>query len=65
MTYGIWNGVEKRFVFGIQETSAQKAWEAFTRKCAGWRAWRFEVKPIPEGWVNPKNPREWYRRAKQ
>jgi len=62
MIYGIWNGVEKRFVFGIKEPTAEKAWSEFTRKCASWRKYRFEVKPVPKDWVNPRNSREWYRR---
>jgi hypothetical protein len=55
--FGIWNGMEKRFVFGIREKTAEKAEQAFFRK-AGKTAykWRFEVRVIPEGWINPKNP---------
>lgn len=54
--YGIWNGVEKRFVFGIREPSAIKAEKAFFHK-VGKTAykWRFEVREIPNNWVNPKN----------
>jgi hypothetical protein len=54
--FGIWNNVEKRFVFGIREETAAKAEKAFFHK-VGKTAykWRFEVRTIPEGWVNPKN----------
>ncbi len=55
--FGIWNDMEKRFVFGIRESSAMKAEQAFFRK-VGKTAykWRFEVRVISKGWVNPKNP---------
>lgn len=54
--YGIWNAVEKRFVFGIREESAAKAEKAFFHK-VGKTAykWRFGPRIIPEGWNNPKN----------
>ena len=56
MTYGIWNSVEKRFVFGIAAETPRKAERAFRKACSGWRRWRYEIKPIPEGFKNPRNP---------
>ena len=54
--FGIWNDVEKRFVFGIREKTAEKAVNAFFHK-VGKTAykWRFEPRFIPKNWVNPKN----------
>lgn len=54
--WGVWNGVEKRFVFGIAEPSQRKAQAEFERKC-GSPLWRYSVRKIPRGWVNPKNNR--------
>lgn len=45
--YGVWNGIQKRFVFGIRESSSELAWAKFKKKCSGWRKWRYEVKQIP------------------
>lgn len=54
--WGIWNSVEKRFVFGIREETAAKADRAFFHK-VGKTAykWRYEPRIIPNGWINPKN----------
>ena len=59
MMYGIWNSVEKRFVFGVSEPTSNAAWKSFKKKVpqAIWRKWRYDVKPIPEGFRNAKNPR--------
>lgn len=56
MTYGIWNSAEKRFVFGIAVETPRKAERAFRKTCINWRQWRYEIKPIPEGFKNPRNP---------
>lgn len=56
MTYGVWNSVEKRFVFGIAAETPRKAERAFRKTCVNWRQWRYEIKPIPEGFKNPRNP---------
>lgn len=56
MTFGIWNNVEKRFVFGIAAETPRKAERLFRKTCLNWREWRYEIKPIPEGFKNPKNP---------
>lgn len=45
--YGIWNSWEKRFVFGIRESTSALAWNKFKRKCSGWRKWRYVIKSIP------------------
>ena len=52
--WGIWNGVDKRFVFGIDEPSAAKA-EARFREVCGSPSWRYSAKRIPQGWKNPRN----------
>lgn len=45
--FGVWSGVTKKFVFGIQEPSKTKAWKAlFARIGDDARKWRFQVKPI-------------------
>lgn len=55
--YGIWNGMTKRFVFGIRETTEARAWRAFVKRVGKTSyKWRYEVRRIPEGWVNPPNP---------
>ena len=56
MTYGVWNNAEKRFVFGIAAETPRKAERAFRKACLNWREWRYEIKPIPEGFKNPRNP---------
>ena len=56
MTYGVWNNAEKRFVFGIAAETPRKAERAFRKTCINWRQWRYEIKPIPEGFKNPRNP---------
>lgn len=56
MKYGIWNGMTKRFVFGIAEDTKGRAWRAFCKAAPdAARYWRYSVKAIPEGWKNPKN----------
>lgn len=61
MGWGIWNGVTKRFIFGLDEPTREKAEKAFIKK-AGKAAykWRFTAKRIPADWVNPKNEK-WRR----
>jgi hypothetical protein len=63
--YGVWNGVERRFVFGIKEDTKKAAWRQFIRAVGktGYK-WRFEVRPIPPGFKNPKNPNYEKRRKK-
>ena len=56
MTYGVWSNAEKRFVFGIAAETPRKAERAFRKTCINWRQWRYEIKPIPEGFKNPRNP---------
>ena len=67
--YGIWNSIEKRFVFGIREESADAALRKFRRVAPGAsRAYRYSAKEIPEGHVNRKNPRVkwgWYPERKK
>ena len=54
--YGIWNDIEKRFVFGISEPTPQNAEkEFFNRVGKTAHKWRFSVRVIPVNWVNPKN----------
>lgn len=58
MSYGVWNCVTKRFCFGIAAQTRDEARTEFCEKApetAKYR-YRYEVKPIPKGWVNPKNP---------
>ena len=55
--YGVWNGIDKRFVFGICEQSYKAAERmAWDRIGDAYRKWRYEIMVIPFGWVNPKNP---------
>jgi len=55
--YGIWNDVEKRFVFGITETTKDAAWRKFVKRVGKTSyKWRFEARAIPKGFSNPKNP---------
>lgn len=57
MAYGIWNDVDKRFVFGIREETRKKAWKKFRDKVGSLSyCCRYGTKEIPEGWKNPKNP---------
>ncbi|MEK5176321.1 hypothetical protein NST63_24525 [Heyndrickxia sp. FSL W8-0496] len=45
--FGIWSDVSKQFVFGIQEPSKTKAWNALFNKIGNnARKWRFNVRPI-------------------
>ena len=55
--YGIWNDVQKQFVFGINEDSKNRAMRELQRKI-GKDAfkWRYEVRVIPQNWHNPENP---------
>ena len=55
--YGIWNSVQKRFVFGIKESSKKKAIKALENKVGiDVYKWRYSIRTIPENWRNPKNP---------
>lgn len=56
--YGIWNDIEKRFVFGINAPTKRAAWRQFTN-AVGKTAykWRFEIRVIPPNFKNPKNPK--------
>ena len=54
--FGIWNDVEKRFVFGIRKATAKEAEKAFFNKVGRTaRKWQFSVREIPDNWINPKN----------
>lgn len=55
--YGIWNSITKRFVFNINEDSANRAMRALQRKI-GKKAfmYRYTVRTIPQNWRNPANP---------
>ncbi|MFJ5713155.1 hypothetical protein [Neobacillus sp. NPDC093127] len=45
--FGIWSDVSHKFVFGIQEPSKTKAWNALRNKIGeNSRKWRFRAKPI-------------------
>lgn len=56
-TWGIWNSVDKRFVFGIRESSRQDAIKAFKRKVGKLSyCYRYMPKVIPNGFENPPNP---------
>ena len=58
--YGIWNGVTKRFVYGIRESSPRLA-DKKLRKVnpKGSYCYRYEARRIPDGWVNPQNARKY------
>lgn len=57
LLYGIWNSVTKRFVYGIKEFEKEMAWKKFVNMVPKeiYMKWRYEVRKIPKGWVNPKN----------
>ena len=57
LLYGIWNSVTKRFVYGIKEFDQETAWKKFVNMVPKeiYMKWRYEVRKIPKGWVNPKN----------
>ena len=57
MNYGIWNGMTKRFVFGINEPTKARALRKFI-KAAGKASycWRYEVRKRPDNYKNPPNP---------
>ena len=58
VVYGVWNGMTKRFVYGIREPSKRLAQKRlFEAAGKGAYCWRYEIKPIPDKWVNPKNIR--------
>lgn len=45
--FGIWSDVSHQFVFGIQETSKTKAWNALYKRIGNnARKWRWVAKPI-------------------
>jgi hypothetical protein len=45
--FGIWSDVSRQFVFGIQEPTKTKAWNALRNKIGdNARKWRFKAKPI-------------------
>lgn len=55
--WGVYNSVEKRFVFGIDKPSKSAAWKAFRKKYTQkYVPWRYELRPIPPDWVNKRNP---------
>jgi hypothetical protein len=55
--FGVWNGVQKRFVFGINEDSPKKAAQKLRDKIGkDSMKWRYEVRTIPPNWHNPVNP---------
>lgn len=58
--YGIWNAVDKRFVFGIKESSKMKANKTFSQTCGKLAyLWRYSAKEIPVEFENPKNPTQY------
>ena len=60
--YGVWNDMQKRFVFGIKETSPRGAEKALFRRIGkGAYRWRYSIKQIPRNWRNPPNP-NWPRK---
>lgn len=63
--YGVFNAVQKRFVFGIQEQTARAAERAlFKRIGKDAYKWRYEIRKIPANWHNPKNP-NWVKRKRR
>lgn len=57
MLYGVWNGVQKRFVLGIAEETPRRAQKAlFHRIGKSAYKWRYEVRAILRNWRNPPNP---------
>lgn len=60
--YGVWNDMQKRFVFGIVETTPRRAQKALFRRIGknAYR-WRYSIKKIPSNWRNPPNP-NWPRK---
>lgn len=55
--YGVWNAMQKRFVFGIAEETPGRAQRAlFHRIGKSAYKWRYEVRKIPRDWHNPPNP---------
>lgn len=60
--YGIWNSMTKRFVFGIRQPTKGKALRSLRAEIGkDAHKWRYEVRTIPQGWENKKNP-IWGRR---
>lgn len=55
--YGIWNHIEKRFVFGIKEETKTKARNKFKSLVPRevYSKYRYETRIIPPDFVNPKN----------
>lgn|GEM_PF-1629731 len=61
--YGIWNGITKRFAYGIKEPTPKLAEQKLREvNPGGFRCWRYEWRKIPDGFQNPKNPIK-YREA--
>lgn len=56
--YGVWNSITEKFVYGIKAETKEEA-ERALREIAGKGSycWRYTVKPIPDGFVNPPNDR--------
>ncbi len=60
--YGVWNDMQKRFVFGIVETTLRWAQKALFRRIGkSAYKWRYSIKKIPSNWRNPPNP-NWPRK---
>jgi len=54
--YGIWNDIDKRFVFGISENTKSSALLKFSKvNPKGRYCHRYNARKIPEGWKNPSN----------
>jgi hypothetical protein len=47
--YGMWSVKQKRFIFGIQETSKNKARKALEKEIGYFNPWFFRPKAIFEG----------------
>lgn len=58
MGYGVWSIHDKRFMFGVNEPNKKLAERAFLKRAGFPVSWCHKVRLIPDGWVNPKNPRE-------
>jgi hypothetical protein len=60
--YGVWNDIQKRFVFGIVTDTPKAAQKTlFARIGKGAYRWRYSIKQILRSWRNPPNP-NWPRK---
>ncbi len=55
--YGVWNDMTKRFVFGLRDTNrARLVRRMFQVMGVAAYRYRYEIRAIPPGWKNPRNP---------